>query len=368
MEYEKYLKYKTKYLELKEKFLQLGGAIYICIENIFLLAKPEDSENFTKDTYGKNIVLLKGEEVDIDEMREDKATGSWFGKVVKNSVSGWVNMKNLERKKEGTGVFAKYLEDRVFRLQQRNSKTVKAINEVKQGISIMSPIKISCSFKKKNKDDPEETYLKIHPKNSDNTGKKDKFTLLREGEILELTLICKDVTTNMLFGNVTKKDVYVSGWVNLENLWTFNDSDQLVKLTELDGVIPDVLDIPPPGGRAVAHIGPGGRAVAHEGPGGRAVAHEGPAVEVEKCFHDRKKYGGSDFTLLRNNFNSDDIVKDKLGNDVRLNLDEEVTVLEKVFHSHYTYTKVLKQNGQTGWVKNNYLYKINGWTKGKVPC
>jgi hypothetical protein len=78
MDYQKYLKYKTKYLQLKAKLTQLGGAKYRCTNTSKLYASTNSSDIVKDDFFNK------GDEVDIHEMHKENLI--IFGKV----VNGWV--------------------------------------------------------------------------------------------------------------------------------------------------------------------------------------------------------------------------------------------------------------------------------------
>lgn len=98
MDYQKYLKYKTKYLQLKAKSLQLGGGAK-CTHlrtdiNFTLLRKnPINNNDWAIDIEGNNISIFNDEKVDVLETIKDGDIE--FGRIVKNGVNGWVNMKHL---------------------------------------------------------------------------------------------------------------------------------------------------------------------------------------------------------------------------------------------------------------------------------
>jgi len=107
MDYQKYLKYKTKYLQLKAKSLQLGGGAKSlqlgggakCTHlrtdiNFTLLRKnPINNNDWATDIEGNNISIFNDEKVDVLETIKDGDIE--FGRIEKNGVNGWVNMKHL---------------------------------------------------------------------------------------------------------------------------------------------------------------------------------------------------------------------------------------------------------------------------------
>jgi hypothetical protein len=101
MEYQKYLKYKTKYLQLKTQSLQLGGATFRHdrgtdkIQTSALRKYPiQESTEHMRKKNNEKIILNKNDEVTV---RDDRVTdsGETFGLVEKDGEIGWVNMKYL---------------------------------------------------------------------------------------------------------------------------------------------------------------------------------------------------------------------------------------------------------------------------------
>lgn len=100
MEYQKYLKYKTKYLQLKEKVSQLGRGAK-CVHNRNKQGKKGEKEttqlrnkpNEDYDWVNPPIILEDGEEVEVIETKND------FGLVKTTSGgTGWVRMAYLFNK------------------------------------------------------------------------------------------------------------------------------------------------------------------------------------------------------------------------------------------------------------------------------
>lgn len=260
MDYHKYLKYKNKYLQLKEKLQQLGGAIYRHdrkrandTEETILRTQPKISmnppNNYAKDSIGINIILVKNEEVIVNEMCEDTDTTILFGKVVKNGITGWVNMEYLHQKIARaleSSFFATYLSksksSRVEKRENELSSIGKAINEAFTNPSITYEVSIVCNHSNDKLRIQEKTYLEIDPNNLKKDHTKDSCFLIN-GDKVKLSQILKVKSSDMLFGYVIKEtDSHCNGWVNIENLETEDSSFGWVKLTELAKT---------PGGRAM---------------------------------------------------------------------------------------------------------------------
>jgi hypothetical protein len=253
MDYQKYLKYKTKYLLLKKKLTQLGGAKYIHDrrneagrEFSFLITELNITiVDFVRDIYGLNIRLEKNEVVDVTEQREDTKSGNMFGKVVKNGITGWIEMKYLKPQPEESTFAASLSISKASYAKKKEeelSTIVKAINDAYSNPLTIYKVSIDCNHSNNKLKSQEKTYLKIDP-NEDSI--VDSCFLIN-GDKVTLSQILRVKSSDMLFGYVTKNvDSSCNGWVNIENL-EIDYSYALVKLTEL----PKVILLKTPGGRA----------------------------------------------------------------------------------------------------------------------
>jgi hypothetical protein len=96
MDYQKYLKYKTKYLQLKAKLTQLGGGAKCYHDRkhaggneTLLRIEPIDNKNYVSP----RIILRNGDNVELIETKND------FGKVkTVDGKEGWVRMDYLFNK------------------------------------------------------------------------------------------------------------------------------------------------------------------------------------------------------------------------------------------------------------------------------
>jgi hypothetical protein len=258
MEYQKYLKYKTKYLQLKSKLKQLGGNKFVHDRKkyggrdfSFLITELNTRiVSYVKDTYGLPIRIEKDEVVEVVEQRTDDKSLEIFGKVTKNGFTGWIEMKFLTPKpvESSFSIGVIPIKSSIFEKKQNQlSGIIVAINEANANPSRIYDVSIRCNTSNDKLKSQEKTYLEKDPNNIKKDHTEDSCFLINGDKVI-LTQILKVQSNNTLFGFVIKESEHgCNGWINIENLETEDSSYGLVKLAELA----KIHHIVSPGGRAM---------------------------------------------------------------------------------------------------------------------